>query len=377
MKGSIRAHGAGWQIKYDLPPQDGRRITRYKTVRGSKKDAQRELRRLLSAVDDGSHVEPSRVTVAEYCRSRIAQWQASGSISALTHEGYARLCADYIGPHLGAVALQKLTVTDVEGWHNRLRSRIGARSISAAHRLLSHSLKDAVRHGLLVRNVAALESAPRIDQAEVAVIPKERIGELVDNLRGRDLYAVAITALFTGARRNELLALTWADVDLAAGMVRITKALEETRANGITIKPPKSAAGKRDVSLPAIVLEALRDHRREQLERRMALGAGKPTDNALVFGDPVTGRHRSPRNFSKAWARCATAIGFSGITFHALRHSHASMLIRTGLDIVTISKRLGHAKADVTLRCYAHLVEGNDRVAADAIDQALAGLGNR
>jgi integrase len=127
------------------------------------------------------------------------------------------------------------------------------------------------------------------------------------------------------------------------------------------------------VSLPEIVVDALRDHRRQQLELRVALGLGRMPDDALVFPAPLKGRYQSPRAFSKEWSRVATSIGFPGLSFHALRHTHASQLIDAGIDIVTISRRLGHAKPDITLRVYAHLFRKDDSKAADAIDAALAG----
>jgi integrase len=195
-------------------------------------------------------------------------------------------------------------------------------------------------------------------------------------LRGiaRAMYARAITSLFTGLRRNEMLALRWRNTDLDAKVIRVREALEETRG-GVRVKLPKTKAGRRDVSLPEIVVDALRDHRRQQLEFRMALGVGKLPEDALVFPAPLKGGYQSPRAFSKEWARLAKSIGFEGISFHALRHTHVSQLIDAGIDIVTISKRLGHAKPDITLRIYAHLFTKADTKAADAINAALKGLG--
>jgi integrase len=107
----------------------------------------------------------------------------------------------------------------------------------------------------------------------------------------------------------------------------------------------------------------------------MALGLGKMPDDALVFPASLKSGYQSPRAFSKEWARVATSIGFPGLSFHALRHTHASQLIDAGIDIVTISRRLGHAKPDITLRIYAHLFRKDDSKASDAINAALAGLG--
>ncbi len=114
----------------------------------------------------------------------------------------------------------------------------------------------------------------------------------------------------------------------------------------------------------------MREHRKAQLELRLKLGAGKLPDDGLLFGD-VEGNPPSPNALSAAWSDFAERIGMPAVTFHALRHTHASQLIDAGVDIVTISKRLGHAKPDITLRTYAHLFRKDDAKAADAINRAL------
>jgi integrase len=375
--GNITRRGRqSWRLKFEgaRDPETGRRNIQYCTVRGSKADAKAKLAELVAAVGNSSFVEASRVTVAEHVRARVDQWQAIGDISGLTAEGYRELVETHIVPHLGTMPIQKLTTLAIEGWHTTLLTKVGARTVERAHRVMSTALKDAVRHGLLIKNVAAIQGAPKVEQTEVQVVPKERIGEMVDRLHGRALYAEAITSLFTGLRRNEVLAIRYEHVDLDAKVIRVREALEETKANGLQVKTPKTKAGRRDVSLPEIVVDALRDRRRQQLELRMALGLGRPGDDALVFPDPLTG-YQAPRAFSQRWARVAAAIGMPEVTFHSLRHTHASQLIDAGIDIVTISRRLGHAKPDITLRIYAHLFRKDDSKASDAINEALAGLG--
>ena len=186
------------------------------------------------------------------------------------------------------------------------------------------------------------------------------------------MYAQAIVALFTGMRLGEVLALRWLNVDLDGKVIRVREALEETKAHGLQVKAPKTRAGRRDIGLPDIVVDALRDHRRQQLELRMALGAGKMPVDALVF-PTLEGGHQAPSDASRAWGLVADGLGMPEITFHGLRHTHASQLIDAGVDIVTISKRLGHASPDVTLRVYAHLFRRDDDKAAAAINAALAG----
>jgi integrase len=121
------------------------------------------------------------------------------------------------------------------------------------------------------------------------------------------------------------------------------------------------------------VVETLREHRRAQLELRMRLGLGKLSDDDLLFSTP-DGAPISPRIFSVEWGRIAASVGMPGLTFHALRHTHASQLIAAGIDVVTISKRLGHASPNITLGTYAHQFRVKDDKAAQAINQALADL---
>ena len=117
--------------------------------------------------------------------------------------------------------------------------------------------------------------------------------------------------------------------------------------------------------------EALRNHRKAQLEMRFRLGVGKLPDDALLFAN-LEGAPLSRNAISCAWSYFAASIQLPDVTFHALRHTHASQLIDANVDIVTISKRLGHAKPDITLRIYAHLFQKDDGKAAAAINSILS-----
>jgi integrase len=160
-------------------------------------------------------------------------------------------------------------------------------------------------------------------------------------------------------------------VDLDRKAIQVVVALEETHEHGMRFKPPKSKAGRRDITLPDVLVDALHEHRKAQLELRMKLGTGKMPDDALLFAD-IEGAPLSTTSCSKQWGKFAASIGLPKVTFHALRHTHASQLIDAGgVDIVTISKRLGHAKPDITLRVYSHLFAMDDGKAAAAINAAL------
>jgi integrase len=176
--------------------------------------------------------------------------------------------------------------------------------------------------------------------------------------------------LFAGMRLSEILALRWSRVDLAAGALQVREALEQTKTHGIRFKQPKSKAGRRDISLPDVLIDVLREHRKTQLELRMQLGQGRLPDDALLFSD-IEGKPLAPNAMSTRFGEFTASIGMPEIGFHSLRHTHASQLIASGVDIVTVSKRLGHSKPDITLRVYAHMFKGGDSKAAAAINAAF------
>jgi integrase len=363
-----------WRLRYRI---DGRPYST--TFHGSLTDARKELRRLIKSGDDGTHVEPSRLTVGAFVSTRVDQWEASGDISARTAQRYRELVTNQIKPHMGDKVLQKLRPLDIEQWHSALRTEgrangrggIAPRTIGHAHRVLGKALSDAAKNDLVSKNVCKLETAPRVDDEEIVIV--KDVPGLLAKLPGSRFHVIAMTALFTGMRLGEVLALRWNRVDLDRKVIQVREALEFTKAHGLRFKAPKSKAGVRDITLPDVLLDTLREHRKAQLELRMKLGAGRLRDDALLFAD-IEGNPLSPNAQSAAWSDYAKAIGIPEVTFHALRHTHASQLIDEGVDIVTISKRLGHSKPDITLRIYSHLFRKDDGKAAAAINAALGKL---
>jgi len=372
MKGHIRQRGKrSFELKFDAGrgPATGKRKVQYHSFKGTKREAQVKLAELIASVGKGAYVEPHKVAIADFVRARVDRWEAAGAISARTAQRYRQLLEHQIAPHLGAKPLQKLTRLDVEEWHTTLRhGGLASRTIGHAHRMLSKALGDAERDGAVVKNVCKLQKAPRVTEREMVIV--QDVAGLVDKLRGERLHALAMVALFTGMRLGEVLALRWNRVDLEGGVIMVREALEPTKAHGIRFKAPKSKAGRRDITLPDTLVDALREHRRAVLELQMKLGAGHLPDDALLFSN-LEGTPLQPSNVSSDWGDLAERIGAPGVTFHGLRHTHASQLIASGVDIVTISKRLGHAKPSVTLAIYAHMFHTDDSKAANAINAAL------
>lgn len=384
MKGSIVRRGQKWCVILDTKDARGGRKRKWHSGYRTRKEAEIACAALITAMDEGRYSEPSKIGVAAYVRDCIEQWRSAGSITAKTAERYGHLADNQI-EHLAGRPLQKLNATDIARWHVWMRTDgnkksgggIGDRTLRHAHALLAHCLGQAQRHSLISKNPATLERPGRTAQRpEVTIVGEGQIAELLDKLTGREpMRTKVILALFCGLRRSELLALQWHDIDYDAKVLQVRRALEQTSA-GITVKGPKSRAGTRDISMPDIAIEALARHRREQLELRLRLGAGRLVDDGFIFANPLTGAPPSPASLSSQWIATARSIGMPEITFHSLRHTHASMLVSAGLDVVQISRRLGHSSPTITLGVYAHMFKKTDNAAA-AINDALAKLGRK
>jgi integrase len=198
-------------------------------------------------------------------RDRVNQWESAGDISARTAERYRYLVENQIAPHIGAKLLQKLRPLDIEEWHTVLRTKgrsdgkagITARTIGHAHRVLSKALSDALTNELVTKNVASAKPAPKVPDEEMVIV--QDVPAFVANLgQSERLRIPAMVALFTGMRLGEVLALRWAYVNLDKAVIHVREALEYTKAHGIRFKAPKSKAGRRDITLPEILVDALR-----------------------------------------------------------------------------------------------------------------------
>jgi len=379
MTGNLTRRGKNsWRLKFesgDRDPVTSKRRTRYVTIHGTKKAAQVELTRLLAEVDNGTSIDPSKVTIADY----LTAWlNADTDLSPKTKERYRQLVAQQIIPHLGATALQRLRPVQVSDWHaTLLRSGgkdgrpISARTTGHAHRILHRAYERALRLELVSRNPVHAVKPPKAAAPEVEILSTTQIGTLLGALAEHPLHPIVSLALGTGMRRGELCALTWETLDLDANTVRIERSLEET-AEGLRFKLPKTKHGRRTIALPPPVADVMREHRRRQFELRLQLGLGRPSPDDLVFTLP-DGTPWPPDKVSRDWSNLVRYRGLPRVMFHALRHSHASALIAAGVDIVTVSRRLGHASPAITLNVYAHKFGSTDTAAALAVASAMSG----
>jgi integrase len=362
MKGNLTRRGRNsWRLKFDASPRDaiGKRDIKFITLRGTKAQAQAEAAKIMATTVTGQFVDPSAETVATFAERWLADWAAQ-NLGGKAYERYTELLRKYVIPRVGAVPIQKLRAADLQGIYATM-SGVSDATRLYVHRVTSRMLRHAAQWGVVHQNVATLVDAPKARPAEVDVLTPGQVNTVLETLQAHWLHPIVALALGSGARRGELLALRWRDLDLGTGTMRIERALEQTK-QGITVKTPKTRHGRRVVTLAPVTVEVLRAHWRTRQEQWLALGRGKVAPETPVFAT-VDGELMSPRSISKAWERTTKRLGINA-SFHSLRHTHASTLLAEGIDPVAVSRRLGHGSAAITLTVYAHLMQPDDRSAA-------------
>jgi integrase len=311
---------------------------------------------------------PDKTSVSQFVDRWLTTW-AAGNVSAKTLETY-QFHAKHIGRHLGTMPLQKLAPAAlIKFYAVLLKEGLAPRTAGHVHRVLHGALEHAVTWQLIRDNPAAKVSPPRVPETELEILHPEQLHAILATLQGKPIYAIVALAIASGARRAELLALRWQDIDLDRGTMKVEHSVEQTVAGGLVVKEPKTKAGRRSITLPATTIAVLRAHWRAQLEQRLLLGLGKIEPKDLLFPN-LRGGLRSPNALSQEWKEHVRKLGLT-VTFHSLRHTHASQLIAAGLDIITVSRRLGHSKPSVTLDVYGHLFPSTDDRAAEIMEKSL------
>lgn len=240
---------------------------------------------------------------------------------------------------------------------------LAVKTVRHVHGLMHIAMKTAVKWGLLRVNPAAACDLPPVPLREAAALDQDgtaRFMAVAAENWLRDLFAIDFS---TGARRGELLALTWTDVDLEGAVMTIRKSLEQTK-RGLRVKETKGRKIRR-LNLPEASVQLLRNLRTRQAENRRMFGRAYRGDFDLVFCHP-DGSFIRPDVVTKAARRIAKKAGLAGVSLHTIRHSHGSQLLSLGVPLPTVSKRLGHANVHVTATVYSHALP-EDEIAATRI----------
>jgi integrase len=392
-----RSHGDGgidprgpdtWHLRYRI---NGKRFT--VTFHGSKQDARKELRDLLRSGDTGEHVAPDKITLAQW----VEQWIATGApgrrqkrVGRRSIKRYGELLRGHVVPTLGARPLQQIQPTEIDGLYLTLESKLAPRTAHHVHTVFNACLATAVRKGLLRAN--PLERAEKIpaagDSDHGIALDAEQLRTLVEGFKGSVLFPIVAVAAFTGARRSEVLALRWSDLDVDARALRIGRAIEQIHGTPLVLKDPKTARGKRTITIDADLVALLCAEREKHLRIKAGVPDGvmvdlsliKLPDDALMFPNPPGPgedfsftKLRSPDSTTKEFIRKARRLGFPDLRLHDLRGTHETLLLDAGVPVHVVAARCGHDPA-VLLRSYAKRTRKADTSAAAAISALANGV---
>jgi integrase len=203
----------------------------------------------------------------------------------------------------------------------------------------------------------------------MSVLAPEGVQKLLAACKDPDLHNIVFAAVATGLREGELLAIRWSDVDLNGGSLNVTRTLQYVAGQGLLFREPKTSRSRRRVSLSHETVTVLSEHRKRQLERRLALGPAYE-DQGLVFAGP-TGKPIPPYSVSQRFATLVKVAGIGPLRFHDLRHTSATLMLSAGVHPKIVSERLGHSGVAITLDTYSHVLPGLQEEAANLLDAFL------
>lgn len=372
MRGHIRQRSPGsWEVSFDLGRDAfGKRRTKWVTVRGTKAEAQRKLREMLTTLDQGRNP----VQTDESLRDWLDRWMTEEihppKRRQRTYETYRNVIDRHIVPYLGSLKLAKVGPIHVQELENRLSKHLSPKMVNQVHIVLSGAFKYALRMELVHRSPVATVSPPSVKSAEIPPPDIPAIRRVLELARsdGNILYPAMHLVAYTGMRRGEAMGLLWEHVDLPKGTLRVECSLVQTRTGTIQ-EPPKTNSGRRIVDLDAGTVEVLEEHRQRQEQMREKMG-GVFQDLGWVFADEL-GDPISPKRLYDTVKRYGEKAGHPATTVRSLRHFHASLMLQGGENPVVVSKRLGHSKVSTTLDIYAHVLPGRQRQAAEAFAEAM------
>ena len=269
---------------------------------------------------------------------------------------YRSMIKNHILPALGQLTLRQLTPQQVQAFYSTLlnEKKLAPQTVSLIHAILHSALENAVRWNLVPRNVTALVSSPQTEQYEPVVISPDEAKRLLDLARGNRMYAIVLLAVTTAARRGEILSLRWSDIDLKQGVIFIHRTMNRYSGYGFVENDAKTRAGRRKVVLPAVVLQALLEHKAMQEDARQKASA-KWKERNLVFCTS-TGNYIQPAYVWERFRKLLAKAGLPDMRFHDLRHSAATILLTMGVHPKVVQELLGHSSIAITMNVYSHLL---------------------
>ena len=374
MRGHIRKRGKNsysLAISLGKDPTTGKYKQQWVSVKGTKKDAEKRLSELLHQLDNGTFMKPGKTTLGEFLERWLAEY-ARGNLSPRGFERYESIVRVYLIPTLGNIPLTQVKPEHIQKHYSAMQNKgLSALTVRYHHTVIHKALQTAIKWGLVTRNVADGVDVPRARHNEMQTWDEDDVAHFLEVAKDNPYYALFYTALFTGMRRSELLALRWQDIDPVFSQVYVNRSLHRLKDGSYIFAEPKSAKSRRTIALSPSVILTLKEHQEKQEAMRAMLGIPLKDDD-LVFSD-VEGKPLLPNTVTHAWIKLVRRIGLKGIRLHDARHSHASLMLKAGTHPKIVQERLGHSSVTITLDTYSHVAPGLQEAAAESFDKLLNG----
>jgi len=289
-----------------------------------------------------------------------------------TWENYMRSIKNHIYPALGHIPLRDLKTDDIQNLYNRMiKEGRAPATVRRNHQIINSCLKQAVQNRLLAWNPTEAAKLPKLTDTQVRAMTIDEMEKFLSVLQQDRWGAAFLCLLGTGLRMGELLALRWEDIDFDNKLLYVRQALVRTKEKGLYFDEPKTEKSKRVVPLPDEVVAALKNHRIQQLQLRLAVGQEYKNPD-LVFATSV-GTPIYPRNFTRKFYELRKKAGIpDDINLHALRHTYATRLLEQGENLKTVQELLGHTDISTTANTYSHVSVEVKQKAAAKMDKLLS-----
>ncbi|MEI3393647.1 MAG: site-specific integrase [Clostridia bacterium] len=392
MAGSIEKRGKN---SYRLTVSEGfdlngKPMIHRKTVHGTKKDAEVELAKFVTEVQNGLVIDGKSLKFSEFTEIWKRDY-GSKELAPSTYKRYCRMLETRLLPYFGHFYINKIKPTDIMKFYDLLekdtqlvrkkgnngsktKKPLSGKTILEHHRLLRAMLHKAVYWQLIVANPAERVQPPKARKPKRRSYDDEQTKILLENLEllsSEDTkYKVAIIlTVFTGVRLGELMGLEWTDVDFKNGIISINRSSQYLSDMGVFTKVPKTESSIREIAIPEFIISLLEEYKLWYEEQKSVYGElWTNSDRLFVQAD---GKPMHPSTISKWFVKYVGQIGLPVINFHGLRHTNASLLVAQNIDIAVISARLGHAQISTTLDFYVHPLLSHNRKAGYALENLL------
>jgi integrase len=335
----------------------------------TKTEAKKELLKIKNQVDDGSYFKESTEDFSMFME-RWFNTSYKRTVEITTAKSREYVIRNHIMKYFQHKKINEITTFDIDSFYvDKLDSGYSGAYIRQMHNLLNQAFDQAVRWSLIKVNPVKNAKPPKVKSEEKITWTVDEVNRFLNLIKNSSMEIPYLLAIFTGMRRGEVLGLKWDDVDFENKKIRIKRSLCFVSGKGLIFKEPKTKKSKRQISISQHVVNVLKKHKQKQEFQKEKLGVQYQDNNLIVCTDD--GKPLDPRNLLRQFYRLIEEANVPRISFHDLRHTHATILMQQGENPKVVSERLGHSRVGITLDLYSHVSDDLQEQAAEKFENAL------